>query len=108
MKNADFCFPTLEPTDTLKKIGGIKVALSEGYTVDSLITESGGVFSYEEDVNGNLVVCVSKSIGQRMQISVESGNPAVEHVATAELFVPVYSGNDFVGTRPVVKRPKDS
>lgn len=107
MTNASFCFPNLEPTDKLVKIGGILVDDTQGYTVDSLVTDGGGLFSYQEDPSGDMVLSTSKEVGQSLDITIEvQANPPYNQVHNARPFIPVYNGNEFVGTRPEVKRPR--
>jgi hypothetical protein len=99
----------LEPTDKLLKIGGIEVDQTKGYTVDTLVTASGGLFSYAEDSNGDLVISTTKEVGLSLDLTVEiQSNPPVVQTHNARPWIPIYNGNEFVGTRPEVKRPRYS
>jgi hypothetical protein len=100
MKNiVEYGFPTLRTTDIITQIGGIALDPNATVSVSDLAANSGGLFSLQEDANGDLVLSCSKELGLKLQLKDSQNN-----LHTAEPFVSLYRGNEFIGTRPPVRR----
>jgi hypothetical protein len=95
----DYGFPTLNTSDIITQIGGVELKESETVTVSDLAANTGGLFSLQEDANGDLVLSCPKELGLKLQLKDSQNN-----LHTAEPFVSLYRGNEFIGTRPPVRR----
>jgi len=102
MPKASFGFPTIAPTDRVLEIGSLVLDPNITYTVDDIASGLSGLFKYEKDEEGFDVLSCDKEIGESLTITILIQNNPVAH--KPEPFIPLYRGNEFVGTRPPVHR----
>jgi hypothetical protein len=97
----EYGFPTLNTGDIITHIGDMELNPLATVTVGDLAANSGGLFSLQEDANGDLVLSCAKELGLKLQLTDSQNN-----IHTAEPFVAIVIAGtrELVGTRPPVHR----
>lgn len=97
----EYGFPTLRTTDIVKSIGIIDLDPSATVTVSDLAANSGGLFTLQDDGNGDLVLSCAKELGIKLTIT-DSQN--IVHTAEPFQAIVIAGTRELVGTRPPVQR----
>jgi hypothetical protein len=102
MKNiVEYSFPTLRTSDIVTHINSIALDTTATVTVSDLAANSGGLFSLQEDANGDLALSCAKELGIKLTIT-DSQNTI--HTAEPFIVIAIAGTTELVGSRPTVQR----